>query len=158
MFYHHQVCGDTVEIQNCLKFGSTLPRLLKVKPLPQFMLTSDDHEVFMYEKYLHRLWQKLLQGSPFLILLFGIFVFYVAVVVFSVLLLIFTVWPINWGGWEKYFHLLTFGLQKLFCVWLSVSSLYNCSLNNYSRSRYFLDAKYWFILEIHIYVYAMCFG
>ena len=41
MFYHHQVCGDTVEIQNCLKFGSTLPRLLEVKPLPQFMLTSD---------------------------------------------------------------------------------------------------------------------
>ena len=35
---HHQVCGDTVEIQNCLKFGSTLPRLLKVRPLPQFML------------------------------------------------------------------------------------------------------------------------
>ena len=26
----HQVCGDTVEIQEILKFGSTLPRLLKV--------------------------------------------------------------------------------------------------------------------------------
>ena len=38
------------------------------------------------------------QGSPFLILLFGIFVFFVTVVVFSVLLLIFTVWPINWSG------------------------------------------------------------